>query len=124
MPLLRHREPPERAVLPGLRADRHHGRSRRRDAAHAKKGGRSDRVRTALADPHDEELFQELRKLRLELAREQGVPPYVIFHDATLVEMARDKPRDERDLARLSGVGRTKLETYGDAFLDVISRYG
>ncbi len=96
----------------------------RRDPVRSKKAGRSERSRGVLEDPGDEELFQELRKLRLDLARDQGVPPYVIFHDATLVEMAREKPRDEWELSRLSGVGRTKLESYGDVFLDVISRYG
>ncbi|HMN15951.1 MAG TPA: HRDC domain-containing protein, partial [Bellilinea sp.] len=64
-----------------------------------------------------EALFQALRSHRLALAKEQGVPPYVIFHDTTLVEMARAKPRSLDDLARLSGVGRAKLERYGEVFL-------
>jgi len=109
-----------RDVLRGERAI-----SLRRDPI-AKKGGgsKADRQRVELSDPQDEELFQALRSLRLELAREQGVPPYVIFHDTTLLEMARGKPRDHHELSRLNGVGRSKLETYGQAFLDVIGEYG
>ncbi|HET8728470.1 MAG TPA: HRDC domain-containing protein, partial [Alphaproteobacteria bacterium] len=79
------------------------------------------RERAHLVDPADEALFQALRQRRLELARDQGVPPYVIFHDATLVEIARDKPRDLWALARLPGVGKAKLDRYGPAFLDVIA---
>ncbi|HLN23490.1 MAG TPA: DNA helicase RecQ [Patescibacteria group bacterium] len=95
----------------------------RRDTA-KKKGAGNKAARVPLADPQDEELFQALRALRLELAREQGVPPYVIFHDASLLEMAREKPRTERDLSKLSGVGKAKLDTYGEAFLEVIGQYG
>jgi len=67
-------------------------------------------------------LFEALRERRRELAREQGVPPYVIFHDATLREMAAVKPRDARGLGEISGVGTRKLEAYGDAFLEVLRR--
>ncbi|HEX7004312.1 MAG TPA: DNA helicase RecQ [Trueperaceae bacterium] len=67
------------------------------------------------------ELFEELRRLRSELARTQGVPPYVIFHDSTLREMAERKPRNEVELANVSGVGQKKLERYGQAFLAAIS---
>ncbi len=49
------------------------------------------------------------------------MPPYVIFHDSTLVEMARAKPRDMHALGRLSGVGSAKLERYGESFLRVIA---
>ncbi len=66
------------------------------------------------------ELFEALRGLRKRLADEQGVPPYVIFHDATLRLMAETKPRSRVALAGLSGVGATKLERYGAAFLDVV----
>ena len=95
----------------------------RRDAIRKKGQGRAA-ARVPLADPQDEDLFQALRALRLELAKEQGVPPYVIFHDASLLEMAREKPRSEREFSRLSGVGKAKLESYGMAFLEVIDRFG
>jgi ATP-dependent DNA helicase RecQ len=81
------------------------------------------RSRTAAQGPCDEALFDELRKLRKQLADAQGVPPYIVFGDATLVQMARDKPMDERELLAVSGVGLNKLEKYGHDFLDVIAGY-
>jgi ATP-dependent DNA helicase RecQ len=81
----------------------------------------ADQPRATLDQPQDEALFQTLRRRRLELAKAQGIPPYVIFHDSTLVEMARLKPRDRQALGRLRGVGAAKLERYGDAFLAVIA---
>jgi ATP-dependent DNA helicase RecQ len=61
--------------------------------------------------------FDALRTLRLELAREAGVPPYVIFHDATLMAMLERRPRTLAELGELPGIGRHKLERYGEAFL-------
>lgn len=71
-------------------------------------------------DPADLELWEDLRALRRELAEEHGVPPYVIFHDATLAEMVVWRPSDEDELLRIDGVGQTKLERYGSEFIDVI----
>ncbi len=76
-----------------------------------------------LQSPADEALFEQLRRLRKQLADEQGVPPYVVFGDATLVQMAREKPMDEHDLLAVSGVGTHKLEKYGADFLDAITEY-
>lgn len=73
--------------------------------------------------PYDETLFEELRALRKRLADAQGVPPYIVFGDATLVHMARDKPIDETGLLGISGVGQHKLEKYGADFLDAIAGY-
>ncbi|HKJ22352.1 MAG TPA: DNA helicase RecQ [Gammaproteobacteria bacterium] len=67
-----------------------------------------------------ERLWEALRTRRRELAREQGVPPYVVFHDATLMEMVAHWPKTLQDLAHISGIGQRKLEAYGRAFLDVI----
>jgi len=72
-------------------------------------------------DKIDSELFDALRELRQELAREQGVPPYVIFHDATLAEMVAIRPRDLDEMGGISGVGEKKLERYGRTFLDRIN---
>ncbi|MEO3434761.1 DNA helicase RecQ [Inquilinus sp. CAU 1745] len=94
---------------------------RRDPRAKVGRGGESGRSRAHLVDPADETLFQALRRRRMELAKEQGVPPYVIFHDSTLIEIARDKPRDYNDMARLPGVGRAKLDRYGAAFLEVVA---
>lgn len=82
-------------------------------------GGR----RAALESPQDEALFQALRARRLELAKEQGVPPYVIFHDATLAEIATRRPHDLTALAEVPGVGASKLERYGAAFLAVVATH-
>ncbi len=62
-------------------------------------------------------LFDRLRDLRRELAAEQGVPPYVIFHDRTLAAMAQHRPASAEHLLQLSGVGEAKLERYGERFL-------
>jgi ATP-dependent DNA helicase RecQ len=65
-------------------------------------------------------LWEALRDCRRELAEEQGVPPYVIFHDSTLVEMCSVVPRTLEDFSKLSGVGERKLMKYGEAFLAAI----
>jgi superfamily II DNA helicase RecQ len=72
-------------------------------------------------DIDDLRLFESLRELRKQLARDGAVPPYVIFGDATLVEISRKRPRDEMELLAVNGVGQVKLESYGKAFLRVIS---
>jgi ATP-dependent DNA helicase RecQ len=69
-------------------------------------------------------LFETLRVVRRDLAKAQGVPPYVIFHDATLREMAAAKPDTLAALGQISGVGARKLEAYGSAFLDAIASAG
>ncbi len=73
--------------------------------------------------PYDETLFEELRALRKRLADAEGKPPYIVFGDATLIQMARRKPLDEAALLAISGVGQAKLEKYGAAFLDAIAGY-
>jgi ATP-dependent DNA helicase RecQ len=80
--------------------------------------------RDGAAAPADEALWQALRALRLNLAREQGVPPYVIFHDATLIDMVQKRPRDIAALAEIPGVGASKLKRYGDVFLAAIAENG
>jgi ATP-dependent DNA helicase RecQ len=68
----------------------------------------------------DNDLWEALRECRKRLADEHNVPPYVIFHDATLSQMAADKPQSSEALLEISGVGQTKLERYGPAFLEVV----
>ena len=65
-------------------------------------------------------MFEALRRLRLSLARAQSVPPYVIFHDATLLAVADAKPASLDELARIPGMGATKVERYGAAVLEVV----
>ncbi|OGT89473.1 MAG: ATP-dependent DNA helicase RecQ [Gammaproteobacteria bacterium RIFOXYA12_FULL_61_12] len=71
----------------------------------------------------DQPLFEALRARRTELAREQGVPPYVIFHDSVLQDLARRRPGDRKTMALISGVGGGKLERYGDSFMQVIRQH-
>jgi ATP-dependent DNA helicase RecQ len=78
---------------------------------------------TASANPVGDPLFEALRDLRRDLAAEAQMPPYVIFHDATLREMASTRPSDMTELGKIGGVGAKKLEAYGDAFLAVIRRH-
>jgi ATP-dependent DNA helicase RecQ len=74
-------------------------------------------------DGVDRELFDALRGVRLEIARERGVPPYVIFHDTTLRDMARSKPRSLDDLRHVYGVGERKAADLGPRFLAAIAAY-
>ena len=69
----------------------------------------------------EREQWEALRALRKRLAEEHAVPPYVIFPDATLLEMLRSKPTTMAEMARVSGVGARKLERYGEAFLEVLA---
>lgn len=69
----------------------------------------------------DLRLFETLREIRKQLAKEQGVPPYVIFGDASLVEMCRERPSNEAEFLGINGVGQVKLERHGVAFLQAIA---
>jgi ATP-dependent DNA helicase RecQ len=71
----------------------------------------------------DHDLFQKLREKRMEIARAQNVPPYVIFHDRTLIELAAAKPSSRAEMANVPGVGEAKLDRYGPAFLSVIAEH-
>jgi ATP-dependent DNA helicase RecQ len=73
--------------------------------------------------PQDEPLWEALRALRNELAAEVGVPPYVIFHDATLQEMLKKRPKSAADMRTISGVGEQKLARYGQKFLAEIAKF-
>ena len=80
-------------------------------------------TRTALPDDIDVALWEALRERRRLLAEEQGIPPYVIFHDRTLKEMCSLIPMELSEFAQLTGVGERKLEKYGDTFLHVIREH-
>jgi ATP-dependent DNA helicase RecQ len=80
-------------------------------------------ARTQALRSFDLPLFEALRVLRRDLAEEQGVPPYVIFHDATLQEMARRRPATLQGLRDITGVGERKLSHYGQRFLDEIGAH-
>ena len=72
-------------------------------------------------DPEDQTLFAALRAKRLELAKSQGVPPYVIFHDTSLIAITRSRPRTLADLANLPGIGAVKQARYGQVFLNLVA---
>jgi ATP-dependent DNA helicase RecQ len=84
---------------------------------------RREAAATPLAAPQDDGLFESLRALRKALADEQGLPPYVIFHDATLREMAQRRPLTLTDFAGIRGVGDAKLSRYGERFIEVVRRH-
>ena len=85
--------------------------------------GRKPRSTAGEVNPVGDPLFEALRALRRDLAAQAQVPPYVIFHDATLREMAAQRPASLADMGRIGGVGARKLEAWGDAFLEVIRQY-
>ncbi|RMG12532.1 MAG: ATP-dependent DNA helicase RecQ, partial [Deltaproteobacteria bacterium] len=72
----------------------------------------------------DPELVEALRRLRTELARARGVPPYVIFHDRTLRAIARARPRTEQQLLAIEGIGPAKLARYGARILALLTTAG
>jgi len=78
------------------------------------------RVETEAWEGVDRGLFEDLRAVRLQIARARGVPPYVIFHDTTLRELARLKPQTLADLRTVYGVGARKAEDLGELFLAVL----
>jgi ATP-dependent DNA helicase RecQ len=94
-------------------------RARAADGAGVSRGGGEPGV-----DGVDGALLAALKAWRLEQARNQGVPPYVVFHDRTLIEIAQRRPGDLEALAAVSGVGAAKLERYGTAVLEVLLAVG
>lgn len=72
---------------------------------------------------HDRTLFEKLRQLRKRLAQEAGVPPFVIFSDATLIEMSSHLPKNQQEFLAINGVGQKKLESYGEVFLEAINEH-
>jgi ATP-dependent DNA helicase RecQ len=89
-----------------------------------KSGGRSGKSRErANLSAEDDVLLTALKALRSELAKEQSVPPYVIFHDKTLEEMAQSQPQSNDEFRYLAGVGESKLDRYGDDFMAAISEH-
>lgn len=71
-------------------------------------------------EEQDETLFQRLRALRLEIAREEKIPPYMVFSDKTLIHMCILKPGNEEEMLNVTGVGRHKFEKYGKRFIDAV----
>ncbi len=115
-------EPDSRAVFKKERQVRF-----RKDRPTTGKAARSSSASSANAksglEGADLELFQALRAVRMEISKELGVPPYVVFPDTTLVALATERPSDEDEMLDISGVGPSKLERFGEAFLEVIQAH-
>jgi ATP-dependent DNA helicase RecQ len=84
---------------------------------------RSRKSRNGEANPVGDPLFEALRELRRNLAKEADVPPYVIFHDSTLRELVASRPHDDEALSRIAGIGARKREAYGPALLALITNF-
>ncbi|HET7223740.1 MAG TPA: HRDC domain-containing protein, partial [Rhodanobacteraceae bacterium] len=112
------------AAHPVLRGDETVHLRQEADRTQRRAGRRADDAsgnrRSLDIAPHEEPLWNALRDTRAKLAKEQGVPAYVIFHDATLYAMLRERPKDREALAMISGIGALKLERYGARFLAVL----
>jgi ATP-dependent DNA helicase RecQ len=76
---------------------------------------------TISLDENEMRLFETLREIRKQLAEDSGVPPYIIFGDASLVEMCRERPASNEDFLEITGVGQVKLERHGEIFLEAIA---
>jgi len=86
-----------------------------------KRGAKSDRINDL--DEDSSRLFEELREYRKQVARRTEVPPFVIFSDATLLNMVEDRPTNKEEFSQLSGVGAHKLELYWDGFTHIINEF-
>ena len=78
---------------------------------------------SSLLSEADQKVFEKLRALRLELAREEKVPPYIVFSDKTLAHMCVVKPKTKGEMLKVSGVGEFKFEKYGQRFLRCIEKF-
>jgi len=117
-------ERPASLLLPPLHAPRR--RDRRAAAAHGAEGSAGTSPGSAMAElsAADAELFERLRAHRLQVARDEGVPPYVVASDRTLRDLCRLRPRDRSELFMVYGIGETKIERYGAGLLQVLAEAG
>ncbi|MDW2796660.1 DNA helicase RecQ [Clostridium boliviensis] len=86
----------------------------------ANKKGKKTSSAVLKLSPEEEILFEKLRTLRLKIAKEEKVPPYIVFSDKTLIHMSVHKPRTREDMLSVSGVGAFKYEKYGERFLEIM----
>ncbi|MCX8997225.1 DNA helicase RecQ [Rhizobiaceae bacterium BDR2-2] len=115
-------EPEARAVFKHEREVRFRKDRPTKGKASRNSSARAVQTRSAL-ETADGELFEALRAVRLELARELSIPPYMVFPDTTLVAFATERPTSPEAMLDISGVGRSKLERFGEAFLEVIRQH-
>ncbi len=108
------------AARPVLRGEREIWLRRDADPVKRRAQRGERKSRESFAGAGADSLWQALRSKRMELAREQGVPPYVIFHDSTLLEIRDRRPQTLDEMGRITGIGQAKLAKYGDEFLRVV----
>ena len=98
----------------------------RKDPVRSRKDRKSkirDLSETGFSDPSYTELREKLRYLRLEIAKEENVPPFVIFYDSTLKELVQYQPQTPEEMEQIHGIGRRKLERYGERVLEIIREH-
>ena len=95
----------------------------KKDLVHKKRELSKSSKSSSSTEDYNEELFEILRGVRASISKEKGVPPFIIFHDATLKEMSAYYPKGKDDLLSLKGVGVKKYENYGELFLSEIKNY-
>ena len=98
-------------------------REESRDTKSTSTRNRAQSRKAAMLAADGQAVLAKLRDKRKEIADEQNVPPYVIFHDSTLIEMAEQRPLRLHEMLSITGVGEVKLDRYGDAFLEVIRQH-
>ena len=84
---------------------------------------RRENTKSLLSSDYDQALFEKLKEVRLELSRLRKIPPFIIFSDQSLRDMAENKPKNEEDFLKVKGVGEKKLSQYGDIFIAEIKEY-
>ena len=113
-------ERPGHLLLPPLAS---HGHIHRNETPEERQGRRSERLAAGTLQGDAVDLFEALREYRLDQAKSQGVPPYVVASDRTLRDLAMLKPRNTDELKLAHGIGPAKAERYGEGFLSVIQRF-
>ncbi len=113
----------EEVCRPLLRGEATLALRRDETTKHSKPGKRSKPAALTVAGDLDPELWEALRALRMQLAEEHKVPPYVIFHNSTLEALCRQRPTTLAQLAQISGIGERKQERYGPPFLAVLQQH-
>lgn len=95
----------------------------KREEKQAPKARKKKAGAASALEEKDMGLFEELRKLRMEIAKEEKIPPYMVFSDKTLAGMSEVRPQTLDEMLNISGVGQFKLEKYGEKFLESIKKY-
>ncbi len=121
--ILRHRNPLEMKIIKEKVESVHKDSEGETGKGAIGKSQKGSKRKAKLPEHLDEQLFEQLRELRFNIAQKQGVPAYIVFSNATLSDMCTRLPKTEEEMLEVNGVGETKLERYGHQFLKAISDY-